>query len=52
MIKAAIAGHKGTMELLLDRGADLDAKDHVSAVSMCAARRTAKATPPAWGSRW
>ncbi|KAA0145905.1 hypothetical protein FNF29_08348 [Cafeteria roenbergensis] len=28
VIKAAIAGHKDTMELLLDRGADLDAKDH------------------------
>ncbi|KAA0150232.1 hypothetical protein FNF29_05472 [Cafeteria roenbergensis] len=42
MMKAASAGHKDTVELLLDRGADLGVKDDVSAVVACPARRAAK----------
>ncbi|CAE7271299.1 unnamed protein product, partial [Symbiodinium sp. KB8] len=40
--RAALRGHKETVELLLDRGADPEAKDHVSAVSLPAAQRVRK----------
>ena len=42
MVKAASAGHKDTVELLLDRGADPEVKDDVSAVVACPGRRAAK----------
>ena len=35
LAKAAQGGHKDTVELLLDRGADLEAKDRVSAAAVC-----------------
>ena len=44
MIMASL-GHKDTVELLLDRGADLEAKDWVSAAAMscfCAADRAGR----------
>ena len=37
LILAAGRGHKDTVELLLDRGADLEAKDEVSASAVCVA---------------
>ena len=33
LVLAASGGHKDTVELLLDRGADLEAKDRVSAAA-------------------
>ena len=35
LVLAADHGHKDTVELLLDRGANLEAKDRVSAAAMC-----------------
>ena len=35
LVRAASRGHKDTVELLLDRGADLQAKDRVSAAAVC-----------------
>ena len=35
-------GHSDTVELLLDRGADLEAKDHVSPARAAAAQRRAR----------
>ncbi len=35
LVWAASGGYKDTVELLLDRGADLEAKDSVSAAAMC-----------------
>ncbi len=35
LVKAAQGGHKDTVELLLDRGADLEAKGRVSAATVC-----------------
>ena len=35
LVAAASGGYKDTVELLLDRGADLEAKHEVSAVAVC-----------------
>ncbi len=35
LVWAAARGHKDIIELLLDRGADLEAQDSVSAVMVC-----------------
>ena len=35
LVAAAERGHKDTVELLLDRGANLEAKDRVSAAAVC-----------------
>ena len=37
LLLTAKAGHKGIVELLLDRGADMEAKDRVSAAAGCVA---------------
>ena len=38
LVWASKGGHKDTVELLLDRGADLEAKHHVSAAAVCLLR--------------
>ncbi len=38
LVRAAAGGHTDTVELLLDRGADLEAKDHVGAATVCVLR--------------
>ena len=35
LVQAASSGHVDTVELLLDRGADLEAKHEVSAAAVC-----------------
>ncbi len=35
LVAAASDGHKATVELLLDRGADLEAKGYVSVAAVC-----------------
>ena len=56
LLLAAFGGHKGTAELLLDRGADLEAKDSVSAVAACllrdGPRRASRAGRAARRWRW
>ncbi|CAE7940316.1 unnamed protein product, partial [Symbiodinium sp. KB8] len=38
LVKAAQGGHKDTVKLLVDRGADLEAKNSVSAAAVCLLR--------------
>ncbi len=42
LFRAVAFGHRATVKLLVDRGADLEAKDCVSAGTVCAARRIAE----------
>ena len=39
LVAAASGGHTATVELLVDRGADLEAKTSVSAAASCVAAR-------------
>ena len=38
LVRAASRGHKDTVELLLDRGADLEAEDEVKSAAVCLLR--------------
>ena len=38
LVEAASGGHTDTVEVLLDRGADLEAKDRVSVACVCLLR--------------
>ena len=53
LVAAARRGHKDTVELLVDRGADLEAKDRVSAAAVCCcATGHAGRHGRAWVRRW
>ncbi len=51
---AVRGGHKDTVELLLDRGANLEAKDRVSAAAVCLLRNGLRRASRAGGGaqRW
>ena len=42
MIMAVMRGHSDTVGMLLDRGADPEAKDHVRPAKACAAQQSAR----------
>ena len=53
LVLAAWSGHKDTVELLLDRGADLEAKNGVSAAAVCLLRNgPRRASRAGGGARW
>ncbi len=53
LFRATYHGHKDMVELLLDRGADLEAKDRVSAAAVCCcATGLARHNGQAMGWRW